>query len=155
MAELTQWTQAVLPPADPAASPGTRLAVVGASLGGFYADCIARHSPCRAVLLNPVVAPARDLARHIGAQRAFHNPAESFYFDARYVEELRQLQGPAPARKDAILVIMAQGDEVLDWREMQARYTGCQQRVLPGADHGLSHFDRLLPDVLAHLGLPI
>ena len=134
--------------------PAADTAVVGASLGGFYADCIVRATGCRTVLLNPVVAPARDLARHIGAQTAFHNPAESFYFEPEYVAQLRELEGPAPHAKAQILAVMAEDDEVLDWREMQARYTGCQQLRVPGANHALSNFDTLLPAVLAHLGLP-
>jgi uncharacterized protein len=158
------WHCPQLPPSPASAMAGldqqiaawrdARLAVVGASLGGFYADCIVRKSDCRAVLLNPVVAPARDLARHIGLQSAFHNPAEHFYFQPEYVEELRQLEGPAPAPNERIFAVIAQGDEVLDWREMQARYGGCKQTLLPGSDHGLSDFESLLPEVLAHLGLP-
>ena len=134
--------------------PATEMAVVGASLGGFYADCIARATGCRTVLLNPVVAPARDLARHIGNQSAFHNPDEDFYFKPEYVVALRQLEGPAPSARTQILAVMAEGDEVLDWREMQARYEGCAQLRVPGSDHALSNFEALLPAVLAHLGLP-
>ncbi|OYY96480.1 MAG: esterase, partial [Polaromonas sp. 28-63-22] len=36
-----------------------RMAVVGSSLGGFYATAVAERLGCRAVLLNPAVDPAR------------------------------------------------------------------------------------------------
>mgnify|MGYP001627309055 CR=1 FL=1 len=50
--------------------PRERMAVVGSSLGGFYATWVAERTGCRAVLLNPAVHAARDLARHIGEQTA-------------------------------------------------------------------------------------
>ncbi|HEU5437042.1 MAG TPA: YqiA/YcfP family alpha/beta fold hydrolase, partial [Telluria sp.] len=34
---------------------GSELSIIGSSLGGFYATCIAEHLGCRAVLLNPSV----------------------------------------------------------------------------------------------------
>jgi predicted esterase YcpF (UPF0227 family) len=40
------------------------------------------------------------------------------------------------------LAIIAKGDEVLDWREMVARYPQAQLRLLEGGDHALSDFDR-------------
>jgi predicted esterase YcpF (UPF0227 family) len=42
-------------------------------------------------------------------------------------------------------VVIAKGDEVLDWREMASRYAGCNLRLLEGSDHGLSDFDEHLP----------
>ena len=60
--------------------PRATMAVVGSSLGGFYASWVARHTGCPSVLLNPAVHPARDLARHIGEQTAWHDPAERFFF---------------------------------------------------------------------------
>ena len=41
------------------------LAVVGSSLGGFYATAVAERLGCKAVLLNPAVEPAQVLARKI------------------------------------------------------------------------------------------
>ena len=51
------------------------------------------------------------------------------------------------------LAVIAKGDEVLDWREMSARYAGCNVKLLEGSDHALSDFDAHLPEVLAFLEL--
>ena len=66
--------------------PAQHMAVIGSSLGGFYATHVAEAMGCRAVLLNPAVDPARDLARHIGEQTAWHDPQERFYFEPAFVD---------------------------------------------------------------------
>ncbi|MDO9166287.1 MAG: YqiA/YcfP family alpha/beta fold hydrolase [Rhodoferax sp.] len=133
--------------------PRETMAVVGSSLGGFYATCVAEQTGCRAVLLNPATNPARDLEKHIGEQTSWHNPQERFFFQPGYVQELRDLQCTDLARPGNYLAVIAKGDEVLDWREMLARYAGAHVRLLSGSDHALTDFEDHLPEVLAFLGL--
>ena len=45
------------------------------------------------------------------------------------------------------------GDEVIDWREMSARYAGTNMLLLEGGDHALSDFDTHLPALLRFLKL--
>lgn len=129
------------------------LAVVGSSLGGFYATWVAERTGCKAVLLNPAIAPARDLARHIGEQTAWHNEAERFFFAPEFVDELRMLHADRLKRLEQYFAIIAKGDEVLDWREMTARYAGARLKLLEGGDHALSDFDAHLPEILDFLNL--
>jgi predicted esterase YcpF (UPF0227 family) len=133
--------------------PRDRMAVVGSSLGGFYATHVAEATGCRAVLLNPAVDPARDLGKYIGDQTAWHDPSERFHFAAEFVDELRALEcGPVrdPGRYFAVI---AKGDEVLDWREMTGRYPGVRLKLLEGGDHGLTDFDDHIGEVFGFLGL--
>ncbi|NML15160.1 YqiA/YcfP family alpha/beta fold hydrolase [Azohydromonas caseinilytica] len=136
-----------------AAWPRDGMAVVGSSLGGFYATVLAERLGCRAVLINPAVEPARDLAKYIGEQTAFHDPQQHFFFRAEFVDELRALQPPALTQPQRYLALIATGDEVLDWREMAARYAACHPHVIQGSDHALSDFDAHLPRLLGFLGL--
>ncbi|MES2412548.1 MAG: YqiA/YcfP family alpha/beta fold hydrolase [Pseudomonadota bacterium] len=129
------------------------MAVIGSSLGGFYATWVAEQKKCRAVLLNPAVDPARDLAKYIGEQTSWHDPAETFFFRPEFVDELKALQAGPLATPDNYLAVIAKGDEVLDWREMTARYKGAQIRLLEGSDHALSDFDEHLPAILDFLAL--
>ncbi|UUZ74710.1 hypothetical protein LP414_20710 [Polaromonas sp. P1(28)-13] len=57
------------------------LAVVGSSLGGFYATWVAEQTGCKAALLNPAVNPARDLKRHIGEQTVWQNNQQRFFLN--------------------------------------------------------------------------
>lgn len=129
------------------------MAVVGSSLGGFYATWIAARTGCPAVLLNPAVHPARDLASHIGEQSAWHSPQETFFFQPEFVQELRDLDAGTLSRPERFYTLIAKGDELLDWREMSARYAGSQGQLLEGGDHALSDFDTHLAGVLRFLAL--
>lgn len=133
--------------------PADRMGVVGSSLGGFYATAVAQSKGCRAALINPAVHPARDLARYIGEQTFWHEPDAHFFFRAEYVEELRALDAGALSQPQRFLVFIAKGDEVLDWREMHARYSEAQVELIEGGDHALSDFPARLPRLLAHFGL--
>lgn len=136
------------------AQPGFQgMAVIGSSLGGFYADRVAGQAGCKAVLLNPAVHPARDLASQVGEQTTWHNHSEKFLFRPDHVEELRQLEDWKPVRPENCLAIIAKGDEVLDWREMNDRYAGARIKLLQGGDHALSDFENHLPDILDFLQL--
>lgn len=128
--------------------PRQSMAVVGSSLGGFYARWFALHTHCRAALLNPAVFPARDLARYIGEQTTWQNPEERFFFQPGYIDELVSLEADihrlAPLQPGQLaqqFALIAKGDEVLDWREMQAFCAGGTIHLLEGGDHAISDFD--------------
>lgn len=133
--------------------PRDSMAVIGSSLGGFYATCLAERAACRAVVLNPAVEPARDLARYIGEHAAWHDPSQRLFFEPRFVDELRALTPGALTRPDRYMAVIAKGDEVLDWREMAGRYEGASRLLLEAGDHAISDFERHLPAVMAFLGL--
>lgn len=127
--------------------------VMGSSLGGYYAAVLSHRLGWPAVLLNPAVHPARDLAAYIGEQSTWQNPEDRFFFRAEFVDELRAMQVQRLARPERCLAVIAQGDEVLDWREMTALCSGAQLKLLPGGDHALSDFDEHLPDILRFVRL--
>lgn len=133
--------------------PRDCMAVIGSSLGGFYASWVAQQARCPSVMLNPAVDPARDLQRYIGEQTTWQNPSERFYFRAEYIGELQALdvRGKPPAAPE--LAIIAKGDEVLDWREMVGRYPLAELCLLEGGEHALSDFADHLPRITQFLRL--
>jgi predicted esterase YcpF (UPF0227 family) len=132
--------------------PATSTGVIGSSLGGFYATAVAERLGCRAVLLNPAIDPARDLARHIGEIDAWHS-GERFFFRAEFLDELSAIAPAVLTRPGRYFALIAKGDEVLSWVEMTQRYHGCRIRLLEGGDHALSDFAEHLTEVVAFLGL--
>lgn len=134
-------------------APGPDDTLIGSSLGGFYAIHLAERFGCRAVLLNPAVQAPRDLASQVGPQTGYHD-GQPFEFLPAYIDELKALAVPAITRPERYFLVAAQGDEVLDWREMVAFCRGARQKVLPGGDHGLSDFADHLDEVLAFAGVP-
>jgi predicted esterase YcpF (UPF0227 family) len=173
---MAQWVAAARPelvfvcpqlPPSPAAAmalieqltahwPSAGTALIGSSLGGYYATALAessRFQRSQVLLLNPAVNPARDLAHYIGEQSCWQDPTEHFFFRPEFVAELQALQSATLSRPERYLAVIAQGDEVLDWHEMQARYLLCQIKLLAGSDHGLSDFDDYLPELIGFLRL--
>ncbi|HMN93481.1 MAG TPA: YqiA/YcfP family alpha/beta fold hydrolase [Hydrogenophaga sp.] len=164
------WWCPQLPPSPAAAMavvsegtahwPAGRSAVIGSSLGGFYARYIGLAKAWKRALLNPAVHPARDLARHIGEQTAWHDPNDRFFFEPAFVDELQQLEtglermaASAPVTPALQYALIAQGDEVLDWREMCGFCHGGELHVLPGSDHAISDFPEHLDGLMAFLQL--
>ena len=123
------------------------LAVIGSSLGGYYATWIAERTDARVVLLNPAVHPDRDLARYLGSQTVYHSD-ETVDVRPEVLDELVALRAGAITRPERYLLVAATGDEVLDWREMTARYPQATQRIIDGSDHGLSDFADHIDDVI-------
>jgi predicted esterase YcpF (UPF0227 family) len=135
-----------------ALEPRAEDTLVGSSLGGCYATWLAERYGCKAVLLNPAVHPARDLASQVGPQAGYHDGAP-FEFKADYVEQLHRYEIAQISRPERYLLVAAQGDEVLDWQEMVAAFPGARQRILAGSDHGLSDFAAYADEVLAFAGI--
>jgi predicted esterase YcpF (UPF0227 family) len=126
------------------------MAVVGSSLGGYYATWLAEQLGCKAVLLNPAVDAARDLAP-TSASRPLARPGRALLLRAPATwTNCARCSAPARCpRPSATTCRIAKGDEVLDWREMTARYPGATLRLLDGGDHALSDFAQHVDAVLA------
>ena len=135
--------------------PLASMAVVGSSLGGFYAAAVAERTGCKAALLNPAVDPARDLAAYVGEQTTWQNPEDHFFFRAEFVDELRALDTGGFTDPERYYTLIAKGDEVLDWREMTARFPAAHGTLLEAGDHALSDFEDHEDDLLMFLNLAV
>ncbi|MDD2878851.1 MAG: esterase [Rhodoferax sp.] len=133
--------------------PKETMAVVGSSLGGFYATWLAERLGCKAALFNPAVHPARDLAAYIGDNALWHDPQQSFLFDRAFVGQLLAQEVACISHPERYFAVIAKGDEVLNWREMAGHYPGATIKLLPAGDHALSDFEQHLDEVLGFLAL--
>ena len=121
-------------------------ALIGSSLGGFYATFLAEQYGCRAALLNPAVHPDVDPGAHIGEGFGYDGETP-FEFKAEYLDQLVPLKMAAITRPARYFLLAATGDEVLDWRQMRDHYPGAKQHIIEGSDHAISEFADYVDEV--------
>ena len=126
------------------------LVLIGSSLGGYYATCLAERFGLPAVLINPAIRPEADLARFMGP---LHNPytGEHYTLGPQHMDELIALR-PARLHAANYWLVLGTADEVLDWREAVRHYAGARTTVLNGDDHRLQGWPQCLPGLLAITG---
>ena len=127
-------------------------ALVGSSLGGFYATWLAEKHGLKAVLVNPAVRPYDGLRQFLGPQQNLYT-GERYELTRAHLTELAAMDVAVITRPERYLLIVAKGDEILDYRHAVERYRGCRQIVIEGGDHGLSAFDQYLDAVLGFCGM--
>jgi predicted esterase YcpF (UPF0227 family) len=124
-----------------------RVALVGSSLGGFYATWLSERRAVPAVLVNPAVRPYELLRGYIGRQTNLYTGAQ-YDFTERHLDELLELE-TGSITPDRYLLMVRTGDEVLNYQDAVERYRGCEQLVIPGGDHGFGDFQRYVDVALA------
>jgi predicted esterase YcpF (UPF0227 family) len=124
------------------------IALVGSSLGGFYATWLAEKHGWRAVLLNPAVVPQKDLSAYLGEQPLWHGGGD-VVVEPHHLDELRALSVTSITRPERYYLIAATGDEVLDYRTMLDHYPHVRTTLIEGGDHAISDFPDYLDQVLA------
>lgn len=130
-----------------------RLVLMGSSLGGYYAQYFGAHLEAvgRVVLINPALQPQQTLAPYIGRNTNMVT-AEVFEFSQRDFDALADYDlaaglGPAPT-----LVLLDEGDEVIDYRIAAERYRDAGRVVVyPGGSHGFEHLQQGAAEVRAFL----
>jgi predicted esterase YcpF (UPF0227 family) len=130
---------------------GAPVALIGSSLGGYYATWLAERYELPAVLLNPAVRPYDLLSNAIGPQTNLYT-GERYTLTEQHVAELRELEVTAITPEHYLLIVET-GDEVLDYRDAVDAYRGCSQIVVEGGEHGLGDFDHYMERTLAFCGV--
>jgi predicted esterase YcpF (UPF0227 family) len=136
-----------------AASPDEP-ALIGSSLGGFYATHIAERFGLKTVLLNPAVRPYDLLHEYLGVQRNLYT-GEEIVVEARHLDELHALEVETLSDPSRYFLIATTGDEVLDYRQAVEKYRGARQLVIEGGDHSLDSLPAYLDDVLGFCGVAV
>ncbi len=123
------------------------LSFMGSSLGGYYATYFGELFESKVSLLNPAIEPARDLEKYIGEQKSWHQD-EVFHFLPEYINELQEIYVEKITQANRYFLLAAKGDEVLDWREMVAKYPDAHQLILEGGDHAISDYPNHLNQLM-------
>lgn len=127
-------------------------ALIGSSLGGFYASWLAEQYGLKSVLVNPAVKPYKLLG---DINDEYFNPYTNNHFILTE-EDIRTLQvmevEPSLSARQLMLMVQT-GDETLDYRHAVNKYKHAVQRVERGGDHRFQNFKKHLPEIFKFLQL--
>ena len=132
-------------------STGREYALVGSSLGGYYATWFVEKHGCRAVLINPAITPHVGLEAYLGPQKNLHT-GEPYELTRMHLAGWRRLLVDR-VDPEKYLLLLETGDEVLDWREAARKYEGARASIRDGGDHSLQGFPDHLERILAFAGM--
>lgn len=129
----------------------TGAVVIGSSLGGFYAARTAARHGLRSILINPCLSPWERVPEWVGRRQVYGTDREldvlpSFADDFL---ALAQAQAPQPDTGGRTLAVLSTCDEVLDPVKTREACRGAREMILPGEDHRVSGFEKILPALLA------
>ena len=121
--------------------------VVGSSMGGFFATCLAEQYGLRAVLINPAVSPGRGLDKWLGENRNYTTD-EKWVFEPQHIAEYIALDPGDIKDKSHYKVLLQTGDEVLDYRDAQRRYQGADMSIEQQGDHSFINYHQHLASIV-------
>ena len=130
------------------------VALLGSSLGGFYATHLVAQHAVPAVLINPAMRPWQ-LFRELFDEQLPYQVHPKWCLDEADLVQLQQLALPVAQDADKILVLLQQGDEVLDYREAHRYYSTAHPPAMlmteAHGSHGMDDFAEKIPFVLQFL----
>jgi predicted esterase YcpF (UPF0227 family) len=131
--------------------PGNQsLMLIGSSLGGYYAQYLARQFRLKTVLINPALMPMSTLHDYLGENTNFYT-GETYNLTQIHLDALLSLDIPDPcADPIPTLLLVDKGDEVLDYRIAATRYQECAEVIIfDDGDHQFQHMPEALPQIRA------
>jgi predicted esterase YcpF (UPF0227 family) len=129
-----------------------QVALVGSSLGGFYATWLAEKHDLKAALVNPVVTPWKLLDKYTGIQQNYHT-GEEWQLEPAWVDELRTFEVSHIESPQSLLLLTQTGDDTLDWHESWQFYQDCHLFKGLGGSHGFDNFEVFIPLILQFLDI--
>lgn len=128
--------------------------LVGSSLGGFYATQLAEKCDVPAVLINPAMRPWQ-LFRDLFEESLPLSVTKNWTLDEAQLQDLEQIAVASVQDASRVLVLLQQGDEVLDYREAARYYSQKPNQALMITDangnHAMSDFAEKIPLVYQFL----
>lgn len=125
--------------------------LIGSSLGGYYAQYLGVHLDAvnKVVLINPALQPRKTLKPYIGQQTNIVT-GKSFIFTQQNFDELAQYK---VSTKDVVaptLVLLDEGDEVIEYRFAEAQYKDIGRVLIyPDGSHRFDHLEEAVPEIEA------
>ena len=132
-----------------------RVVLMGSSLGGFYATQLVAKYGVPAVLINPAMRPWQLFRDLFGIEQIPYVVSAEWTLDHTHLDQLEQMAVPFVHDADKILVLLQQGDEVLDYREAQRYYSNVSHQSMliteAKGNHAMENFADKIPMALQFL----
>lgn len=129
-----------------------QVALIGSSMGGFFATVLAEQFGLRAVLINPAVHPHRLIRGYLGHNV---NPYSGVHYTLteEHLQQLASLDVQSLRAPQNLFLLTQTGDETLDYRDAVSYYRNCSQRVVDGGNHRFENYVEHLPECIKFLQL--
>ncbi len=136
---------------------GAPLWLIGSSLGGFWASWMIEAGLAeRAVLVNPAVSPHQRFRSYLGRELRSYYTEESFTLTEADMRTLAESESETLTEPERYWLLAQKGDEVLDYRDAELRYTNCRQTLLEGGSHAFEDYLNWMPEIIRFLeGAPV
>lgn len=132
----------------------SNVALVGSSLGGFYATQLVAQHHVPAVVINPAMRPWQ-LFQNLFGDVLPYTVHPNWHLTAQQLDDLADIALPVAQDADKILVLLQQGDEVLDYREAQRYYSAASPSAMimteAHGNHAMDDFADKIPMLLQFL----
>ncbi len=126
------------------------VALIGSSLGGFFATALAAKYGLKAVLINPAVRPHQLMAEFMGDNTQPYT-GEHYKLTVQHVKDLEDMDARNFKQPTDLMVMLQTGDSTLDYRLAVEKYKGCKLFIEGGGSHTFEGYERYLSDVFKHL----
>ena len=137
-----------------ASLPTSSLRFIGSSMGGFlstyFVEKYGNKMPCKAVIVNPAVAPY-NLMQDYQGQHINPYSLEHFSVNPYTINHLHRFDSVKIADPSCYKVLLQTGDETLDYRLAEAKYQGADVTIEQGGNHSFVGYQKHLPAIFNFL----
>ena len=125
------------------------LTLMGSSLGGYYAQYLGAklNAVWKVILINPSLQPQRTLKPYIGRNINMVT-GKPFLFSQQDFDELVQFDLAPADVKTSTLVLLDEGDAIIDYRVALTRYQKLGRVVIyPDGSHQFDHINQAVAEI--------
>ena len=128
------------------------VALIGSSLGGYYAIYFAEKYGLKAALINPAVKPYTLLTDYLGENRNLYSH-ECYTLTEDHMNELLAMDVEALSYPERLFLLTQTADQTLNYREALLKLKGSPSWIDSGGTHEFSDFTRVIPAIMSFLDI--
>ncbi|XPV69763.1 MAG: YqiA/YcfP family alpha/beta fold hydrolase [Halarcobacter sp.] len=116
-----------------------KVALVGSSLGGYYAIYLANKYDLKAVLINPSIYPYKTLDK-IGMAMNYYDMS-SFEVTAEHIQALKGFEVKTIKKQENFMTLLQTEDEVLDYTQAEEKLSDSELIIEEGGNHSFENIE--------------